>query len=406
MARGIKADTNEIRNDTSAIKQDTAQILADIARLQEQLPQDANRHNTSGFMLERYLDNLTSYAETVCDTIPRDVGEHPIDGDEFGEPEITQLRDTDSVFKLGSVYAGAVTTNNDSAPGLNSPQSELLRKVSYADNDRNFSETENTLSQEQVQKGHPQQLFGSQTSFDLPVRSQNPGLEENSKEQPYDSSIRASSQTWVTVKEVDLFKGNLVLDCPVSERILNKVPHAAPPGRDEFSHVRYTALNCEPYEFNTLDFVLRPSLFAKPRRTEIFIAISLGKHTDIAAKQSVAFARTMESVIQTIEYLETQRRDEFWGENSWKNIVVSIVSNSHVHESTLSVLEDMGIYWPWDGQALFNDGTTFKHNPVINGKLVRAGLYEVRCRPPQTIIRKKLTGISSTRPNLTFMSTG
>lgn len=389
MAREIKADTNEIRNDTSAIKQDTAQILADITRLQEQLPQDANRYNTSGFMLERYLDNLTSYAETVCDTIPHGVEEHSVDRDEFGEPKMTQRWNSDSVFKLGSDYAPAATTNNDSAPRLKSPpQSEPPPKVLYANNNRDFSEIENTLSQEQFQKGYPQQLVGSQTSFDFPFRSQNPGLEENSKEQPYDSSIRASSQTWVTVKEVYLFKGNLVLDCPVSERVLNKVPHAAPPERDEFSHVRCTALNCEPFEFSTLDFVLRPSLFAKLRRTEIFIAISLGKHTDIATKQSVAFARTMKSVIQTIEYLEIQRRDRFWGKNSWKKIVVGIVSNSHVHESTLSVLEDMGIYWRWDGQALFDDGTTLKRNPVINSKPVQAGLYEVRCRLPQAIIHK------------------
>ncbi len=67
MVKEIKADTQELLNDTSAIKQDTAQILAEIARLQEQLPRDGNLRNTSGFMLERYLDNLTSYAETVCD---------------------------------------------------------------------------------------------------------------------------------------------------------------------------------------------------------------------------------------------------------------------------------------------------------------------------------------------------
>jgi len=66
LAREIKADTQEILNDASAIKQDNAQILAEIAQLQEQLPQGENRRS-AGFMLERYLDNLTSYAETVFD---------------------------------------------------------------------------------------------------------------------------------------------------------------------------------------------------------------------------------------------------------------------------------------------------------------------------------------------------
>jgi len=34
--------------------------------LQEQLPRDENQRS-AGFILDRYLDNLTSYAETVCD---------------------------------------------------------------------------------------------------------------------------------------------------------------------------------------------------------------------------------------------------------------------------------------------------------------------------------------------------
>jgi hypothetical protein len=48
---------------TRDIKYDTEQILMEIERLREQLPK--NGHNN--FMLERYLDQLTSYAETVVD---------------------------------------------------------------------------------------------------------------------------------------------------------------------------------------------------------------------------------------------------------------------------------------------------------------------------------------------------
>lgn len=69
MARETKADTQEIRNGTSAIKLDTTLVLEEIARLQQQLPQDASRLDTSVFMLQRYLDNLIRYAETVCDTL-------------------------------------------------------------------------------------------------------------------------------------------------------------------------------------------------------------------------------------------------------------------------------------------------------------------------------------------------
>jgi hypothetical protein len=67
MAWEIKADTEELRNDTAAIKDDTTQILAEIARLQARLPQDDRIRGGAGFTLQRYLDNLSSYAETSCD---------------------------------------------------------------------------------------------------------------------------------------------------------------------------------------------------------------------------------------------------------------------------------------------------------------------------------------------------
>ncbi|KAF2457299.1 hypothetical protein BDY21DRAFT_38399 [Lineolata rhizophorae] len=80
LSTAIKADTTEIRNDaaqikndTTDIKHDTAQILAEIARLQAQLPrekanalnQGSGDYSGSDTMLERYLNDMTSYAETV-----------------------------------------------------------------------------------------------------------------------------------------------------------------------------------------------------------------------------------------------------------------------------------------------------------------------------------------------------
>ncbi|PVH69029.1 hypothetical protein DL98DRAFT_186622 [Cadophora sp. DSE1049] len=99
MAREIKADTRELLNDTSAIKEDTAQILAEIARLQEQLPRDAQRDHASGFMLERYLNNLTSYAETVYDTLSENIDERR--SSENGS--INQQRTTSPISRPSSI---------------------------------------------------------------------------------------------------------------------------------------------------------------------------------------------------------------------------------------------------------------------------------------------------------------
>jgi chitin synthase len=48
---------------------------------------------------------------------------------------------------------------------------------------------------------------------------------------------------WKTVKQVLLYRGNLVLDCPIPPKLLNQLPHGE---RDEFTHMRYTAATCDP----------------------------------------------------------------------------------------------------------------------------------------------------------------
>ncbi|KAH7379605.1 hypothetical protein BKA66DRAFT_571419 [Pyrenochaeta sp. MPI-SDFR-AT-0127] len=70
MTKEIKADTQHLRDDTAAIKQDTSDILQEIARLRAQLPDDFSTLRPSTLKTDttliRYLDDLTSYAETVC----------------------------------------------------------------------------------------------------------------------------------------------------------------------------------------------------------------------------------------------------------------------------------------------------------------------------------------------------
>lgn len=68
MTKEIKHDTSAIKTDTVDIKEDTTQILAEIARLRSLIPQE-QRDNV---ILDRYLDSITSYAETVFDEMVRD----------------------------------------------------------------------------------------------------------------------------------------------------------------------------------------------------------------------------------------------------------------------------------------------------------------------------------------------
>ncbi|KAI1002340.1 Chitin synthase C [Podosphaera aphanis] len=163
-----------------------------------------------------------------------------------------------------------------------------------------------------------------------------------------------------TVKEVQLFNGNLVLDCPIPPRLLNQVPHAQPPERDEFTHMRYTAATCDPSEFYEERFTLRQKLFAKPRHTELFIVVTMYNEDD------VLFARTMNGVFKNVEYMCSRKDSKTWGKDAWKKIVVCIVSDGRakINPRTRAVLAGLGVYQ--DGIA----------KQQVNGKDVTAHIYE------------------------------
>lgn len=172
----------------------------------------------------------------------------------------------------------------------------------------------------------------------------------------------AAIRRWKTVKEVQLFNGNLVLDCPVPPRLLNQIDHAPPPERDEFTHMRYSAATCDPANFYDERFTLRQRLFRKPRHTELFIVVTMYNEED------ELFARTMMGVIKNIEFMNSRTSSKTWGKEAWKKIVVCVVSDGRakINPRTRAVLAAMGVYQ--DGIA----------KQQVNGKDVTAHIYEVR----------------------------
>lgn len=68
VTKAIKVDTTALKSDTADIKEDTSQILAEIARLRSLLSEEQQ----DNVIMERYLDSITSYAETVYDEAVRD----------------------------------------------------------------------------------------------------------------------------------------------------------------------------------------------------------------------------------------------------------------------------------------------------------------------------------------------
>ncbi|KAL9086517.1 MAG: hypothetical protein Q9159_004106 [Coniocarpon cinnabarinum] len=173
----------------------------------------------------------------------------------------------------------------------------------------------------------------------------------------------APPRRFKTVKEVQLFEGNLILDCPVPPRLLNQIQHAQPPERDEYTHMRYSAVTGDPSEFYTNRFRLRQQLFAKPRHTELFICITMYNEED------ELFARTLIGVIKNIEYMNNRTNSKTWGNpphEAWKKIVVCVVSDGRakINPRTRAVLAALGCYQ--EGIA----------KQQVNNKDVTAHVYE------------------------------
>ena len=174
---------------------------------------------------------------------------------------------------------------------------------------------------------------------------------------------KGAIKRWKTVKEVQLFNGNLVLDCPVPPRLMNQLDRGPNPAkRDEYTHMRYSAATCDPEFFYDDRFTLRQKLFSQPRHTELFIVITMYNEED------ELFARTMSGVIKNIEHMNSRKSSKTWGSEAWKKIVVCVVSDGRakINPRTRAVLAGLGV---------FQEGIA-KQN--VNGKDVTAHVYEVR----------------------------
>ena len=189
------------------------------------------------------------------------------------------------------------------------------------------------------------------------AQAQDPYADEPQQEQQQPPQQQGSLRRWKTVKQVLLYRGNLVLDCPVPPRLLNQLPHGE---RDEFTHMRYTAATCDPNDFYEENFTLRQKLFSKPRHTELFIVITMYNEDDIL------FARTMIGVLKNVEYMCARKESKSWGPDAWKKIVVCVVSDgrSKINPRTKALLAGMGVYQ--EGIA----------KQQVNQKDVTAHIYE------------------------------
>ncbi|RKP25925.1 glycosyltransferase family 2 protein [Syncephalis pseudoplumigaleata] len=169
------------------------------------------------------------------------------------------------------------------------------------------------------------------------------------------AAVNTSVRRRRTVKRVELTHGNLVVDCPVPSKMLERCVYRS---GEEFTRLRYSAVTCDPDEFARSHYTLRPVLYG--RQTELFVVVTMYNEDD------TLFCRTINGVMRNIQHLCSRSRSSTWGETGWQKVVVCIVADGrqNVHPRVLSVLAAMGVYQ--DGIA----------KNQVNGREVKAHLFE------------------------------
>lgn len=213
------------------------------------------------------------------------------------------------------------------------------------------------------QDENPRASLKSQSSF----QSESTFTDEYESKEEYDQYApaptgrqerrRGARQAQMTKKEVRLINGELILECKIPTILYSFLPR-----RDEieFTHMRYTAVTCDPDDFVARGYKLRQNIGNTLRETELFICITMYNENEID------FTRTMHGVMRNITHFCSRTKSRTWGKDGWQKIVVCIVSDGRrkVHPRTLNALAAMGVYQ--DGIA----------KNLVNQREVTAHVYE------------------------------
>lgn len=119
-----------------------------------------------------------------------------------------------------------------------------------------------------------------------------------------------------SVRQVQLFQGNLVLDVPVPASII-------PAGMghlEEMSKMRYTAATCDPDDFMASKFSLRPYLYK--RHTELFIVMTMYNEDEFL------FVKTMNACVPSLIFFSLFIRLSSTPEASSKTLPIFVAGTA------------------------------------------------------------------------------
>ncbi|KAI1022659.1 hypothetical protein LB503_000154 [Fusarium chuoi] len=359
LTKDIKTDTSEIRNDTAAIKDDTAMILQEIAELQARLPDTAAAQND--YILQRFLEDMATYTETTLDA---------------------NVAYSDGM----SSRALSIVDEHDERllkfPGGNQPvlgcqdTAELVTSQS-PDSSSPEDAPEHANPPNSTSHQPPPQLMPYMLPNEAPV----PREEGDALTSP----SRAKALSGQEGHHIQRFRGNVVIDLPVPDRILNLVPHVAPPRNDEFTHSRFSFITCEPHMFEPYNYTLRTTQFSEPRQTQFILVITANPNdTNFTLRWNFIH----DSIVHAQQKFELSRT---WP-HFWKRVIVHV----YIAHGTkwapragghpLNVLESIGAKQAMNIKVAkldseYLDKPIEEDSSTIGGHRVQAVMSEVRYPP-------------------------
>ncbi|KAK0941804.1 Chitin synthase, class 2 [Friedmanniomyces endolithicus] len=165
---------------------------------------------------------------------------------------------------------------------------------------------------------------------------------------------RGAREAQMATKEVRLINGELILECKIPTILYSFLPR-----RDdvEFTHMRYTAVTCDPDDFVSRGYHLRQNIGFTSRETELLICITMYNENEID------FTRTMHGVMRNISHFCSRAKSRIWGKDGWQKIVVCVISDGRakVHPRTLDALAAMGCYQSGIAKNLVNQREVTAH---------------------------------------------
>ncbi|EMT61126.1 Chitin synthase A [Fusarium odoratissimum] len=406
LTKDIKVDTTEIRNDTTAIKDDTALILQEIAQLQARLPDTVASPND--YILQKFLEHMATYTETTLDV----------------DVSYSDGMSSRALSIVDEHYHSSPKSPRYDLPilGPQYPAALVASQSSDSSNpDSRIEETQNQIAPSLVRvhqgDSHKKSVlseFARLDTFDPLWRERygdylhgkrlsNDAIREN-QERPIpteeDDIVKLSYSTkGLSSQEeyhIQRFRGNVVVDLPVPDRILNLVPHSSPPGRDEFTHSRFSFITCPPEVFGNRNYTLRATLFAQPRQTQFILVMQLDPNDK-------DFVLRWNFIHDSIVYAQQKHQASGTSQEFWKRVIVHL----HLAHGTqwgarssdhpLNVLESIGAKQTINAKVTridseYLDEPIEEGSSTIGGHMVHAIMseYTVQLRqlgfPPGTVV--------------------